>query len=129
MVVQSSEQLLSNIKHMTIPNETSIVTAEIENLYPSICHTHFLEQLQLQLEIWCRNKAYTDWLLALCRLLLRNQFVFWGEAYWNVVQGFGTGLSSGVMFANIYLAGMDTVASQSLAGALVWWFRFVDDAT
>ena len=130
-VVQSSSSFVGDATSWYVPEGYFPCTIDIKNLYPSVCHRHFLEQFSARLrKFWPRRHGYVSFLINLTSLLLRTQFVSFEGSIWHVEQGFSTGLQCGVVFANIYLTEFDDFLIRTCSDMgfrVLGWRRFIDD--
>ena len=130
-VVQSSSSFVGDATSWYVPEGYFPCTIDIKNLYPSVCHRHFLEQFSARLrKFWPRRHGYVSFLINLTSLLLRTQFVSFEGSIWHVEQGFATGLQCGVVFANIYLTEFDDFLIRTCSDMgfrVLGWRRFIDD--
>ena len=130
-VVQSSSSFVGDATSWYVPEGYFPCTIDIKNLYPSVCHRHFLEQFSARLrKFWPRRHGYVSFLINLTSLLLRTQFVSFEGSIWHVEQGFATGLQCGVVFANIYLTEFDDFLIRTCSDMgfrVLSWRRFIDD--
>lgn len=132
--IQSSWEFQNKVEHTMLASDDGWVlcTVDIKNLYPSINHMHFLKVFAARVrQHWHHRSAYANLIIRLCELLLHAQFVMFEETIWQVTTGFATGLQTGVVFANIYLASLDddmqNACVETASPLALCWFRYIDD--
>ena len=126
-VIASSAELLEQLEGQLIPDGYVMCTFDIWNLYPSISREHFLSTtLQRISSFWRHDLRFAKFLMQLCELVLSFQYVQFDDQIWRVEEGLPTGLQTSVVFANIYLAGLDEFI-QTQQPCVRMWRRFIND--
>ena len=137
-VCESSKQLVDSLREL-VPEEAniSIHTFDVDALYPSIPW----EELKVSVKAWLIEefRGETQWgamvqlHLDLLEMLLNSQllsytFVTTGvKQFFRQTVGIATGMQCGAQLANIFLGGLDTLVHQSLAHAIYFYTRYIDD--
>ena len=131
-VIHSSWQLQHALSELSAPDGYELSTLDIRNLYPSISHAHFMEKFAQRVRRhFCDRPSFANFIVRLTGLLLEFQFISFDDIIWQIRTGFATGLQAGVVFANVYLAELDSefhahFLDNSFSLALCW-FRYIDD--
>ena len=127
--IQDSSDLLLTIETTTLPQDITLLTADVESLYPSIPLYEALSKIRTLLyndPEWGNNKD--TWLLMeiLQWVLFNNVFDF-GNTSWLQLRGTAMGSPLAVVFANLYLACLESELLASLDFQPYIYKRFIDD--
>lgn len=128
--IQDSATLLHKLETTTFPPDITILTADVESLYPSITLSDAMRRIQQLLHRtkgWGRSPR-TAFLLSVLHWVLHNNIFHFGDTSWLQVRGTAMGSPAAVVFANLYLACLENelFASMTEPPPLVY-NRFIDD--
>lgn len=106
-ILHSSVQLLRHLNTTSFPADCSLFTADVTSLYPSIDIEDGLRMIGVAIVQY--NDTYkcsvnNVLVVALCRWVLTNNYICFGESHWLQIRGTAMGTPMAVVFANIYLA-------------------------
>lgn len=131
----SDSYVFSQILETTIfPQNCWFLTADVINLYPSIVISDGLTQLKRALRLCNFLEDMIMYILDLTNWVLTNNYFLFGDSIWFQKKGTAMGTSLAVVFANIYLAMLETDcfeicrADPNFKMPLLY-NRFVDDKT
>lgn len=127
-VIASADQFLQKRKGMVIDVGKKLRTMDVRNLYPSIDRAHMMAVLAPRIrQFWAEKPSFATFLLQMIELLLSSVYVVFRSNTLECNNGVPTGLSAGVMLANIYLASFDEFVVTRLGASLQSYDRLIDD--
>ena len=128
--LNSSDSLIAELAYIGVEPDDVIFTGDLQNLYPSLDHDDLLLRLRSRIMDFFQRSRFAYVVADILELVMTNQVVAFKSSLHLIVQGIGTGLSPGVMIANIYLDSLDSHIFQHLptqGHGIKLYRRFVDD--
>ena len=130
--IKDSFSLLHLLNTTTYPSDSSIFTADVVSLYPSIDIKDGLRQLHSALTIAHCSPPFITFIVSLTQFVLCNNYITFGDSTWLQIKGTAMGTPLAVTFANIYLSMLEiecfrTCHLDSRFSAPFLYKRFVDD--
>jgi hypothetical protein len=102
--IQDSDKFILQLEQQQFPHDCCILTADVENLYPSIDIDDGLRCLELFLT---RQHVHTEtirFIIALAEWVLKTNILTFGNSVWLQIRGTAMGTPFAVAFASIYLS-------------------------
>jgi len=123
--LQSSQHLLTIVEQTPLPPDCVLVAADITSLYPNIPIAEGLTALRAQLLKWGLSAEHTNFLVHLAHWVLTNNYMEFNSNTYQQISGTAMGTPFAVVFANIFLAYLES--KLDLATAPLLFGRYVDD--
>lgn len=136
-ILNSPVDLLRHLNITSFPPNCVFLTADVTSLYPSIDLIDGLEKIGLAIDMY--NANYDDnvdksLVVKLCKWVLYNNFVAFGNSVWLQIRGTAMGTPMAVVFANLYLAMLENFAFKryydiypEYYSTVLLFVRFIDD--
>jgi hypothetical protein len=102
--IRDSTELVGILEHTTFPSDCVILTADVVELYPSIVLQDGLAALRYALGRAGFENRFADFITDLAALVLRNNYIRFGDKTFLQIKGTAMGTPLAVAFAIIYLA-------------------------
>ena len=102
--VKNSIEFILELEEKTYLNNCYILTADVVNLYPSIVISDGLVQLKRALTIDNAPPDMINLILDMCKWVLENNIIQFGDTIWRQKKGTAMGTPVAVCFSIIYLA-------------------------
>ena len=132
--ISNSAHLVQIIEKMQPPKYYQMVEADVDNLYPSINIDDGLNAMKVFLKKIRWDKPKIEFILALLRWVLKNNYVTFGTRTFLQISGTAMGTPCAVVFACIYMhiieeEALDRFLSQNrnFAERIYLRKRFIDD--
>jgi hypothetical protein len=137
--LRNSTDLVLNLEQCrNLPKDFTLLTADIENMYPSIDIVDgifMLKRALLKYNSKVRDKCKqvdTDFICDLAQWVLSNNYFIFGElTYWRQIKGIAMGTPFAVSFASIYIGEIEndilSKATFSTYRRCILYYRFIDD--
>jgi hypothetical protein len=127
--IQDSAHLLYKLETTVFPQDITLLTADVESLYPSINLEDALGRIRhllLQDNDW-GDKRDTHLILDVMHWVLYNNVFQFGDTTWLQIRGTAMGSPLAVVFANLYLSCLETELLNGLPNQPLLYCRFIDD--
>jgi hypothetical protein len=130
--IRDSYALSQLLETTSFPQDCVILIADVVNLYPSISIPDGLLQLGRALRICNFPEIEIEYILDLTRWVLSNNYFHFGDSTWHQKKGTAMGTPLAVVFANIYLAMLESECLEKCKlnpefKLSLLYKRFVDD--
>jgi hypothetical protein len=113
-VISSADEFLDRRRRQRIPAGYNLRTMDVINLYPSIDRRHLLQVLGRKIWArWAADPAKADFLVKMLELVLSSLYVTFNGVILQCDDGVPTGMSTGVILANVYLDDFDEYVNSS----------------
>lgn len=129
--LKNSSDLLLQLEQLKLPTNITLVTADVESLYPNIPTTPGLSALETFLR---RHKNHLDpgipitFIVSMAKIVLERNYLQFGDTYWLQQQGTAMGTPFAVAYANIFLGELEFQITQQYPTATPLYFRrYIDD--
>ena len=129
--------IIEILETQSFPQDTVILTGDVNSLYPSIDIADGIVAIQNALRIFTSVPSNSiDFISELLKWVLINNFIAFGDTYWLQIKGTAMGTPVAVTFANIYLSMLEyefavKVRSQVITtmdlSAVIIYKRYIDD--
>lgn len=128
-VIKNSLDLIQKIKNINVPPNSTLVSFDIKNLYPSVPIPDLKNILSLLLASKIPSPLEREELTTLINICLEQNYFLFNGQYYSQSNGLPMGSPSSGLFADIFL---DTLESQILSlpsskQNISFWYRYVDD--
>eukprot|EP01049_Picozoa_sp_SAG25_P003198 SAG25_NODE_181_length_12544_cov_32.416472_5_plen_507_part_00 len=123
--VKDSDAISRVLRDTVVPSGAFIITIDVVSLYPRIVHSLCYQILESHLN--AHGCPYTDFALALCRLVLDNNYCQFNGDTLHQITGFATGVSLAKEVAQIYVHGVSYPTINAYDDLILIFKRFVDD--
>ena len=125
--IKDSNDFISKVKNINIPNDALLVTADVVLLYPGIPHEVGLSALKEPLDKRTRKEIPTENLIKMAEFGLKNNFFEFDTNVYQQISGTAIGTKFTPPYACIFMNQLETkfLENQNLKPFL--WFRYIDD--
>lgn len=125
--LKDSTDLLKTLLDLEIDTNTILITADVQNLYPSIPTPEGIEIVMKYLRTNPRFKALRipPWLHQALYLVLTNNFTEFNNEYFLQISGTSMGSAAAVCYASLFLAALEEDDIKNIN--LLCYRRFIDD--
>lgn len=132
--LKNSFDIIEILEMQSFPQDTVILTGDVQSLYPSIDITDGLDSIRRALELFTPlDGTYIGYISELLEWVLTNNYIVFGDTYWLQIKGTAMGTPVAVTFANIYLSMLEydlahTPETEPFTfSAIVSYKRYIDD--
>ena len=119
----SSRQLAHDLKNFVFHSDDVITVVDAKELYPNIDSTDLLFRITTRIRQHFGSFQYGSFLIEIMHLAIRHQYIASQGRFW-AAHGIATGLSAGVVLAQIYLADLDCEVEPHMR----FYRRYIDDS-
>ena len=124
--IQSSTELVQQLKHLDLPRNCSIFTADAVSMYTNIETTHALTMFKTFFESFSKH-AIHDGLLPALEIIMRHCVFTFDDKFWVQLSGTAMGAPPAPMYATIYFAIHEQNIIPEYNQNLIFYRRFIDD--
>ena len=131
--IKDTFELLQLLQNEQFPTSSTIVTADVESLYPSIVTEDGLTALDIALKEVNTDDKVRELYVELTRWVLNNNYLCFGNKVYRQIRGTAMGTPLAVTYANIYLCVLETqvlkkcFTSNPFFRGPYLYKRFIDD--
>jgi hypothetical protein len=127
--IKNSLDLIQKIKNINVPPNSTLVSFDIKNLYPSVPIPDLKNILSLLITSKISSPLEREELTNLTDICLEQNYFLFNGQYYSQSHGLPMGSPSSGLFADIFL---DTLETQILnlpssKRNISFWYRYVDD--
>ena len=125
--IKDSNDFISKIKNIDIPNDAVLVTADVVGLYPGIPHEAGLSALRETLDKRTRKEIPTENLIKMAEFVLKNNFFEFDTNVYQQISGTAIGTKFAPPYACIFMDQLETKFLENQNLKPLVWFRYIDD--
>jgi len=135
--LKNTFDIIEILESQSFPQETVILTGDVNSLYPSIDIKDGLNAIAAALKLFTSlSTEAIDFVSDLLEWVLINNFISFGDTYWLQIKGTAMGTPVAVTFANIYLSMLEFELSTSVRAqvdsplvlsSILMYKRYIDD--